>query len=769
VSTVIDGTTAGKQSSQTKARKAAFQRAKAEARRRSDDLKRAMRQGGYRQLFEEVGEFPDGRGARPTGEGQYVDYLSRAVPGVRLRVSLAWWVVNCCFEKGATTPAMTFYAQARGISEREAESYWADRMGLPRPHDAFAEEFAKVRGEARGPNTATPQGRPVAPAPRPNRTARKKVGGKVKSDWSRWYSYRRVCWRPCDSRALARAMGLAGFEDVLDRLRPGRLGNDHGFPVRGGAGNITCFQYRFRHPERIKLEGTNKKFEEGGNPAHGLIFDPQAGQAAAVVSPEGARDTIVSMILGMLSAGRTMNCCGDIVEAMTRWLRLRPHVRTLLVPVDNDLKPDGRWPGRDGSLRYARGVLAGWDGEAYLVPTPDGFKDLFEWFEAKWVPPDDEEGLKAARQELSDLWEERAERVEPAPAAQGQPQGAGQFEPAADADDGPPPDRVEVEAGWAPPCSREALPERCRPYYRDECTQRIERKVIGYFSKKGEGRVITDPDCGRTTEPHCGYVRLLRHVVHARLVMAGVRVNLGRQKKGRKKKVVWTKEVWDFPAGRFSEGPPTVYVVRAPFPQQDFNDPDKRVWEWASARQKKMFCWVRLDRETVLAFGWAPWGLPGERAMTLEEACAEYEAAAFPADGELPRSLQYRFGYGRLWQIPPEKAPPTGWLIGTAERSLADMALLLDIHSIKHSDCDRAVFFDPPGDDKEQELLRDANPEREFWRHHELGPRPVAYRLHPETGPPPLEMEVRADRFARTARRAGVTARWVTRHVGPAP
>jgi hypothetical protein len=226
--------------------------------------------------------------------------------------------------------------------------------------------------------------------------------------------------------------------------------------------------------------------------------------------------------------------------------------------------------------------------------------------------------------------------------------------------------------------------------------------------------------------------------------------------------------------------------------QQDFDDPDKRTWEALSARQKGhdpavvewlerrgekvprsgpgVFCWVRLDKGTVLAFGLGPWGLPGERALTLEEACAEHEAATFPADGQLPRSLQYRFDYGRLWEIPPEKPPPTGWLVGTAERSLADMALLLDIHGIKHSDCDRAVFFDPPGEDKEQELLRDGNPEREFWRHHELGPRLVAYRLHPETGPPPpLEMEVRADRFARTARRAGLTARWVTRHIASGP
>jgi hypothetical protein len=198
---------------------------------------------------------------------------------------------------------------------------------------------------------------------------------------------------------------------------------------------------------------------------------------------------------------------------------------------------------------------------------------------------------------------------------------------------------------------------------------------------------------------------------------------------------------------------------------------------------------VRLDKEFVLAFGWGPWDVKGEQVMTLAEADAAYEAAAYPADGQLPRSLQNRFDYGTLWAIPKEDPDPTGELIDTVERSHNDTDLLLDIHGVKHSrhdrnpgdpDDDDALLYDAPAEAKEQELLRDANPEREFWRHHrtvwphEETPQPRRRPLPVlgETAPPPvnpLVMLVLSDAFAQTARRASLIARWVTRHIARGP
>lgn len=106
----------------------------------------------------------------------------------------------------------------------------------------------------------------------------------------------------------------------------------------------------------------------------GLTFVPELLRRSTglVFVVEGASDTAVGLQIGINVVGRPSNSGGGAM--LTALL----DGRRVIVVGENDRKPDGRWPGRDGAESVARELcLAGID--ATVMMPPSAAKDLREW------------------------------------------------------------------------------------------------------------------------------------------------------------------------------------------------------------------------------------------------------------------------------------------------------------------------------------------------------------------------------------------------------
>jgi phage/plasmid primase-like uncharacterized protein len=94
-----------------------------------------------------------------------------------------------------------------------------------------------------------------------------------------------------------------------------------------------------------------------------------------VFMPEGFSDTAALIAEGVAAVGRP-SCTGgvDLLAELLRGVD-----RDIVIVGENDAKPDGRWPGRDGAEKTARqlGQLLGRE-IRYTLP-PDGYKDVREF------------------------------------------------------------------------------------------------------------------------------------------------------------------------------------------------------------------------------------------------------------------------------------------------------------------------------------------------------------------------------------------------------
>lgn len=90
--------------------------------------------------------------------------------------------------------------------------------------------------------------------------------------------------------------------------------------------------------------------------------------------PEGASDVAACLSQGLPAIGRST--ANGSCELLSQLLMTTP-----LVPIvvgENDLKPDGRWPGRDGAVKCANHLAAVLQRRVEIVYPPCGFKDIRE-------------------------------------------------------------------------------------------------------------------------------------------------------------------------------------------------------------------------------------------------------------------------------------------------------------------------------------------------------------------------------------------------------
>lgn len=143
------------------------------------------------------------------------------------------------------------------------------------------------------------------------------------------------------------------------------------FPERDGSGRIVGFS--------LRPEGLGKGAFSSELGAHRGIVVPHnlADLPDPVLVVEGASDVAACLSMGLAAVGRPSNASGT--DHLAELLRGR---RTTVLG-ENDCKPDGTWPGRDGAISVSQGLAERWDlAVPYGLPSNDS-KDVRSWLQAE--------------------------------------------------------------------------------------------------------------------------------------------------------------------------------------------------------------------------------------------------------------------------------------------------------------------------------------------------------------------------------------------------
>jgi hypothetical protein len=142
------------------------------------------------------------------------------------------------------------------------------------------------------------------------------------------------------------------------------------FPMRDGTGTIIGLCARGRDGAKWTLTGGSL----GLFIPEGLDHLPDP-----VLVPEGASDTCAALAAGWAAVGRpSSNLNEEKMEYIATLLKGR---RAVLIG-ENDRKPDGKWPGRDGAIKTADYLASSWKREVPWRLPPSPHKDLRAWMAA---------------------------------------------------------------------------------------------------------------------------------------------------------------------------------------------------------------------------------------------------------------------------------------------------------------------------------------------------------------------------------------------------
>lgn len=172
------------------------------------------------------------------------------------------------------------------------------------------------------------------------------------------------------------------------------------FPEHDGQGRLIGVSYRFPAAKVAGLtDGDGKPLGNKSSPTgykRGLTL-PLAWREMPdpTLIVEGPTDALAARALGLSAIGRPSNHGGvDFVAQLCR------HRRIIIVG-ENDRKPDGRWPGKEGAEAVARRLEAQWQRPVPVAYPPEGMKDLRDWVRTL-VPAWDAADLPAVRQAVLD-------------------------------------------------------------------------------------------------------------------------------------------------------------------------------------------------------------------------------------------------------------------------------------------------------------------------------------------------------------------------------
>lgn len=203
------------------------------------------------------------------------------------------------------------------------------------------------------------------------------VGGKRKATSASRFDEIGAARRPLEANerdAIASALCLPLA--VLDVLPVEFLPNDgsnrwaYTIPERDGNGRVIGWNLRYADSSK-RTHGARGLFVPiGWNMTPGMV-----------VIPEGASDTMALTALGLAAIGRPSNLGGgDHLAAMLNGYGFAgDDSRPVVILGENDAKPNGQWPGRDGAEAIARKLAEELRREVWIAYPPAGYKDVREY------------------------------------------------------------------------------------------------------------------------------------------------------------------------------------------------------------------------------------------------------------------------------------------------------------------------------------------------------------------------------------------------------
>lgn len=162
--------------------------------------------------------------------------------------------------------------------------------------------------------------------------------------------------------ALAAKLGVP--VTALDVLPVGWTGEGWAMPECDAGGQIVGLNVRFPDGSKKVMPGHHR----------GLTLpDGWQSRPAPVYIVEGASDVLAGRLLGLNVIGRPSNTGGADLLAVAL------EGRAVIVCGENDKKPDGKWPGREGAEAIAAKLQASWKRPIHVAYPPEGAKDLRAW------------------------------------------------------------------------------------------------------------------------------------------------------------------------------------------------------------------------------------------------------------------------------------------------------------------------------------------------------------------------------------------------------
>lgn len=139
----------------------------------------------------------------------------------------------------------------------------------------------------------------------------------------------------------------------------------------------------------------------------GLIVPRPLPAEGLILIVEGPTDVAAALSMGLAAVGRPSAAGG--VKHLAELLK----GREILVLGENDQKPDGSHPGRDGALGAATRLAAAWGVPVHWALPPTESKDIRAWFNAQSVDPADTAACHDAGQRFMAAIKAAVQTVEP--------------------------------------------------------------------------------------------------------------------------------------------------------------------------------------------------------------------------------------------------------------------------------------------------------------------------------------------------------------------